>query len=70
MAISLLKTAWGAVKGFCTGGPDGAIAGAGESMVKQEVQGATKTGIEDAEKGESQQQIQQNEQKNLDKITL
>lgn len=71
MAISVLKTAWGAVKGFFTeGGPEGAVLGAGESVIKQEETSAVKTGVESAIDHDNAQQIEQNVEANEKKVTL
>lgn len=70
MAISVLKTAWGAVKGFFTeGGPEGAMIGAGQSVIKQEETGAMKTGVESAIDHDNAQQTEQNIEANEKKVT-
>ena len=71
MAISVLKTLWGATKGFfMDGGPEGAIYGAGKSIVKQEVTGELKTTVEDAVDGKSEKQTEKDDKASLTKVDL
>jgi len=71
MPISVLKTLWGATKGFfMDGGPDGAIYGAGKSIVKQEVTGELKNTVEDAVEGKSEKQTEQDDKASLTKVNL
>lgn len=69
MAISILKTLWGAAKGFFTeGGPDGALLGAGQSVIKQEETGVVTTTVKSAVKGENEQQVEQSVKQNAEKV--
>ena len=71
MAISVLKTLWGAAKGFfMDGGPDGAIYGAGKSIVSQEVNGTLKTTVEDAVEGKNVKQTEKDITANEEKVNL
>lgn len=71
MPISILKTLWGAAKGFIyDGGPDGAIYGAGKSIVKQEVTGDVTTAVEDVVEGKSETQTEKDMTASETKVNL